>query len=197
MERGRRIVIGVVGNLGSGKTTLCQLLRRRGCRYISADRIGREVLPKIAESLVRRFGTDIVRRGRIDRSRLAARAFADAGSYAFLNRLSHPLLTRELRQRLCRIKTGTVILDGALLLDWPTVARLIDIPILVTAPRALRRKRALAAGMDARTVTKIMKRQTPERLLARKARYVVRNAGTREGLEKAAVRLWEEIEHDN
>lgn len=52
----------LTGGIGSGKSTVCELLRRRGARIVSLDRLGHEVLeePQVKLALARRFGDDVL-----------------------------------------------------------------------------------------------------------------------------------------
>ncbi|MCK4301416.1 MAG: dephospho-CoA kinase, partial [candidate division Zixibacteria bacterium] len=75
------MLIGVTGRIGSGKTTAARILADLGAAVIDADMIGHVVVEQSAAlqaKLAGRFGGDIfTRSGKLNRKRLAARAFAD------------------------------------------------------------------------------------------------------------------------
>jgi len=86
--------IALTGGIGSGKSTVAQLLHSRGAVIVDADAIAREIvepgepaLKEIRES----FGPGVIDAdGRLDRARLAEIVFADADALARLNSITHP-----------------------------------------------------------------------------------------------------------
>jgi len=95
-------IIGLAGGIGSGKSALAAAFEALGCRRIDADRLGHETLNRaeVYAELVTTFGNSILAPdGRIDRSSLAAVAFADDASTATLNRIVGPALWPEFRRQ--------------------------------------------------------------------------------------------------
>ena len=90
------LAAGLTGGIGSGKSTVAELLVQRGAVLIDADRIARQVVAPGApayQPLVDRFGSGIVAAdGTIDRSALASVAFADSDALAALNAITHPAI---------------------------------------------------------------------------------------------------------
>lgn len=89
------MIIGLTGQTGSGKSTLCQYLEENGFYICSCDEIAKEVRSdketafKIAEA----FGHDLLlENGELDRKRLAARAFSSKESISKLNAIMHPAI---------------------------------------------------------------------------------------------------------
>lgn len=115
----------LTGGIGSGKSTVCGLLRERGARVIDLDAVAREVLdePAVRRAVARRFGADVFVRPEgllaglapcdecgpddpfagagLDRALLAERAFATPGSTADLNAITHPRILERLGELLC------------------------------------------------------------------------------------------------
>lgn len=91
--------IAVTGSIGSGKTTVCQLFKKYGAYCISTDVIAHQLLSQnrhcIAEVL-QEFGSDIVVKDKIDRSKLAKIVFADYNNLYKLEKILHPRILKEI-----------------------------------------------------------------------------------------------------
>lgn len=189
-------MIGICGNIGSGKTTVARIFANLGARYLSADELGWKVLPKISAGLKREFGTNFFSDGKVDRKKLAEIVFANKEKLDRLNRLSHPILIKSLLRELARIKSGIVVVDGALLFDWPKVYKKIDFPILVVAKRKLKKMRTIKRGISENLFNKIISVQKSEKEMAQMAKDIIRNNGTLASLEKRCRKLFEELRND-
>ncbi len=117
-------VIGLTGGIGSGKSTVSQILAELGVVVIDADKVGHEALKPDTEvwrEIVVAFGEDILTStGDIDRKKLAGRVFRDASSLARLSRIMHPRMYDMVRAQLegyRRQGTNVVILEAPLLLE--------------------------------------------------------------------------------
>jgi dephospho-CoA kinase len=92
--------IGITGGIASGKSAVAGILREMGFRVIDADRLGHEVIEpgtRAHNEIVREFGPGVVGAGgRIDREKLGAIVFADAGKLQRLNAIVHPRVEEEM-----------------------------------------------------------------------------------------------------
>lgn len=183
------MIIGVTGQIGSGKSTAARILKSMGAAIIDADLIGREVVennPDLRHKLQREFGTEIVSStGQLKRKKLAKIAFADEPSRKKLNRLVHPYLLRELRKQMmlkARVYEVTV-LDAALLLEW-NLDREIDAVILIHASEMLRIKRLRKRGVSRRDALLRQRRQLSYTEQRRRADYVIYNRTTEDDLAR-------------
>lgn len=187
-------VIGITGQIGSGKSAVAALFRQFGAVVVDADRIGRDVVdqsPKLRRALVRAFGKSILdKRGGIIRSRLAELAFADQESKRVLDRLVHPHLLRELRHQVKAARRGrVVVIDAALLLDWE-MDRELDAVVLVHAARAVRLRRLIAKGMAKQDALARLRSQLSYRTYLQRTQYLILNSRTRGELRAKSARLW-------
>jgi dephospho-CoA kinase len=196
MKRSGKLVIGIGGNIGSGKTTVAKIFESYGMRYISADRIGRSVLTEIANELKRKFGNEIFSGSRLDRNKLRNIVFSNPIYLRILNRLSHPRLLKKIYERLDNNRSKMVVIDAALLFDWPGLLKKIDYPILVTSPKMIKRKRALRRNISKKTFYQILQTQQTESAMAKKAKYIIRNSGTLMQLRKQCQRIFKELKND-
>jgi dephospho-CoA kinase len=94
--------IGLTGGIASGKTTVVSMLRTRDCMVLEMDPIGHEFLESgqaAYDEIVRAFGREILGPGAaVDRMKLGAMIFADAGKRARLNAILHPRILDVVRK---------------------------------------------------------------------------------------------------
>ena len=97
------LIIGLTGNLASGKTTVAKMFAKLGARVLEADKIAHGLL-KRGEScfnpVVRHFGDDILAGGEIDRRKLAEIVFNDEKKLQALNNIVHPKVIQEISRQL-------------------------------------------------------------------------------------------------
>ena len=131
--------IGIIGGIGSGKSTVAELFRQAGVAVIAADDIGHQVLllPKVKDAIRNRWGSAVFdnESNEIDRKKLAAIVFADEMELAYLKNLTHPLIAEEVhRQRKELEQNGTrlCLLDAPLLLE-SGLEHLADVIVFVFA----------------------------------------------------------------
>src|SRR5437660_1654020 len=100
----KRLVVGLTGGIGSGKSTALKEFARLGAKTVSSDEIAREQAAKGGAAyakIVKAFGRSILDdRRRIDRGSLAKLAFSNSGRRRRLERLTHPLIIKEMRRRI-------------------------------------------------------------------------------------------------
>ncbi len=189
----KRLVVGLAGGVGSGKSTVASLFKNWGARVIEADSIGHRVLdrPPVRAALVAEWGRGILRDGRVDRGALARLAFRSRRSVGRLNRLVHPPVLREIRREIRRAR-GWVILDAALLYESGADG-LCDRVVFVRAPRALRAARVRARGWRAGELARRERFQWPPAYKKKKAHYVIDNAGPKSRTEAQAGRIRDDL----
>ena len=155
----KKPVIGIVGGIASGKSTVAAEFAKLGCAVISADVLAHEVLQQepVRGELVRQFGRAILdSSGRIDHARLAEQVFADAEKLCALNKVIHPRVLERTEALIAEYNqcthTRAIVLDMPLLVEvgW---ANRCDRLIFVKCDQAQRIRRAGQAGrLDEREV---------------------------------------------
>ena len=119
--------VGLTGGIGSGKSTVAQLLRGLGATVIDADVVAREVVqpgtPTLA-AVAERFGPDVVRPdGSLDRAGLAAIVFPDPAALADLDRITGPAIAERVEALRRSADPHTIsVYDMPLLVErrlWP------------------------------------------------------------------------------
>lgn len=183
------ITVGLTGNVAGGKTTVADRWRETGVHVIDADRLGHAILEEdgaARAALIEAFGPGIqTADGTIDRSELGEAAFATPEGTARLNAIVHPPLLARLDRELVEAEQGgedLVVIDAALIFEFGLDEEL-DVVVLVTAPRALRRERLRRErGMAPDRIARVMAAQRPDVEKARQSDYVIVNDGPLEHL---------------
>lgn len=143
-------IIGITGQTGAGKSTVCRALTARGAYHIDADAVAKSLYRKgapILTELQNAFGSQILTAdGELDRPALAAAAFRDSASTARLNRIVHPAVTEKIRAMIDeQHKKGVkCVLIDAIALFESGEATLCDRTVGVIAPESVRLARVTA-----------------------------------------------------
>ena len=144
----KKPIIGILGGVGSGKSTVAAEFAKLGCKVIDADKIAHELLESeaVKEKIVASFGKAILdSAGKINRKKLGDVVFADADKLSLLNNIIHPLVLERAEQLIKQINRQNQI--KAIVLDMPLLAevgwdRRCDKIIFVDCKRQLRINRA-------------------------------------------------------
>lgn len=191
-------VIGLLGGVGSGKSTVARLLAAHGARVLNADRIARRVLasPPVRAAVRRTWGPGVMRRdGRPDRAALSRLVFRDPGALRRLNRMIHPRAIARIRRDAARWRHGRrpVVLDVPLLLET-SLGRLCRVMLFVDAPAPARAQRT--ARTRGWTLREFARRERFQAGLARKRRradVVIDNGGTRAATARQVAAFWRSL----
>jgi dephospho-CoA kinase len=192
------ILVGLTGGIGSGKSTVSELLTARGALVIDADGVTRELQQPgqaVLAAIVERFGEGVLTAdGHLDRPALASLVFGDADTLKDLNAIVHPAVNAEIRRRaLLQADTDkVVVLDVPLLVEgrgYNTAGTIVvDTPIDVAVARLVQYR-----GMSEEDARARMSRQATREERLAKADRVIDNGGDRESLERQVAEVWEWI----
>jgi dephospho-CoA kinase len=196
-------LIGLTGNIASGKTAVSEMLAERGATIIDADVLARDAVMKgspALDQIVARWGKGVLdAQGNLDRAALRHVVFDKQEDLDALNEIVHPevLKRREEEIDAARARGDKVVVSVIPLLFERHLAGEFDSIVLVDAPRATRLDRIVNdRGIDEAEAMKMIASQMPSDLKRARADYVIENAGSREDLEDEVTRVWEEIVGD-
>ena len=172
---GSMYVIGLTGGIGSGKTTVAQMLERKGAALLSADAVGHEVyLPgqPAWQEIVDAFGRDIVAPdGTIDRKKLGAIVFSDPEQLRRLNAITHVRMKEMMREKLQKERSKgarVAVLEAALLFDagWDDLAD--EVWVTVAPPEVAAGRTAERSGISVdEALSRIRAQMSNEERIAR------------------------------
>ncbi|MDF2632496.1 MAG: dephospho-CoA kinase [Caproiciproducens sp.] len=143
-----KIVIGLTGPTGAGKSTVAAAFEKAGCKIIDADVIARQAVTNAdcIASLKAEYGDDIVGEdGSLNRRLLAQRAFSNPRSAARLNEITHPIIINQIIQQITFYQQSgekVIVLDAALLFESGADS-LCTTTVAVTAPVEVRLSRIM------------------------------------------------------
>ena len=145
------ILIGITGNIGSGKTTFCNLLEEKGFKVIYADEIAQQQLnqPDTLKTLIKRWGKGIVKNGQPQRDKIAEIVFNNKSELDFLNSIVHPKTLSALQQIVDNSTEKYLFFEIPLLFE-AGLELCFDYIILIRAPREVRINRLLQKGKETR-----------------------------------------------
>ena len=197
------LVIGVTGNIGSGKSAVCQILAKLGAIVIDADELGHEAYKPHSQTwreLIDGFGEDIVKAGKeIDRRKLGQVVFSDPDALARLNQIVHPAAYRLAQGRIETYRhqgAKAIVLEAALLIEaeWTD---LVDKIWLVVAPESVVvRRLARHKGMTESQILARLRSQMPAEEKAKYADEVIHNDGNLDQLKTRVTELWHKLSMD-
>lgn len=192
------LIIGITGNIGSGKTTVSKILEAEGAYIINADHIAREVLSKGGAGYtetIEFFGEGILQDDdEINRAHLASIVFNDPDKLAKLNELTHKHVRAKIEELIAKVQTENVYklicLDVPLLFE-AGLDKLCDTTWVIDASNETKITRVTERDKtDPERVKSRLDNQTPSHKLREKGDEVIENNGGLEELkEQVKVKL--------
>ena len=200
--RSGKPVIGIVGGIGAGKSSVAAEFVRLGCTLVDGDAIGHALLSEadIRRQLLRRWGRGILNAGgSVNREALGHMVFEDSAGLAELNRIMHPCIRRRMTEQIRLAQADpdarAIVLDAAVLFEahWED---LCTHTIFVSAPDSERLRRAQEArGWDEKRVLAREKSQISLDKKGRRCDYTIDNSSSVSYLREQVRKLFHEIVH--
>lgn len=194
-------VIGLTGNIGTGKSTVRQMLADLGAVVIDADQLAHEVIAPGTpgwQRVVDAFGPEIVAAdGTIDRARLAAIVFSDPAALARLEAIIHPLVIQETDRRIRAIGHGVVVIEAIKLIESGMHRDCDALWVVIARPEQQVERLMRQRGMSAAEVRRRMAAQPPQSEKAALADVVIDNSGTLEETRAQVEAAWKGLSTDS
>lgn len=189
--------VGLTGGIGSGKSTVADILASLGAQVIDADEIAREVVAPGSEgleSLTATFGQRILTpEGELDRQALAQIVFADPAERQRMNAIIHPLIGARTAQLVAALPSDAVLVHDVPLLVELNMQAGYDCVVVVDAPDELRIERLVARGLTATDARARLAAQSSREQRLAAADIVIDNSGDLEALRERVQDAWPEI----
>jgi dephospho-CoA kinase len=192
------LVIGLTGNIGSGKSTVLQMLAELGAQIIDADRLAHEVIapdgPAYA-AVVDTFGQDILKTGgHIDRSKLGDIVFRDPQALARLEALVHPAVFARTQELIEQAEAEVVVIEAIKLLESGMARRLCyEIWVVTCRPEQQRARVMAQRGLTEAQARLRIEAQPPQAEKIAQADVVIDNSGTMEETHRQVEAAWEKL----
>jgi dephospho-CoA kinase len=192
-------VIGLTGNIASGKSTVAALLAAKGATVLDADELAREVVapgtPGL-EAIRTRWPLVIARDGSLDRGALRAIVFADPAARAALDAIVHPHVNSLFQRGVedARRRGDRFVVYDVPLLFEANLTDVVDVTVLVDAPVSERRARLMRdRALSAAEADAMIASQMPAAQKRERADFVIENDADLRTLRTRVNALWESL----
>jgi dephospho-CoA kinase len=197
-DRKPQILIGLTGNIATGKSEVARMLAELGASVIDADKIAHEVMEPSGPAyngVVGAFGPQILATdGTIDRGKLGAIVFRDPHALRRLEAVVHPATITEVDERIARAETPVVVVEAIKLIE-AGMHRGYDALWVVTAPRPLQTSRLVTQrGLTEEQAVLRIDAQAPQEEKAALADLVIVNDGDLEALREKVEAAWAQVQ---
>jgi dephospho-CoA kinase len=195
------IVIGLAGNIGSGKSLAAHYLRQKGAAVVDADKISREIVrpqQPAWHKIVSAFGQAyLLPDGNINRKMLGEKVFGEPKSRLLLNQITHPYIREEAQKQIeAHKKAGVtiIVLEAAILLEC-SFRDLVDEIWLIVADRDFIKERLKKRdGFSEKETEKRLSSQMSPQEQMRLADRIIYNEGTEADLRQKINDLYDQYE---
>lgn len=198
LDRKMPFVIGLTGNIATGKSTVLKYLAGKGAYVIDADKVAHKtMMPDGAayEKIVDEFGTGILTDdGNVDRKVLGAIVFEDLNALERLEAIVHPATFELARWEMSQSQADIIILEAIKLLESGRIVTLCDdIWVVTSRPTTQMKRLTEVRGMDVTEARNRMAAQSSQAEKVAKADHVIDNDGTLDALNAQLDRLWDSV----
>jgi dephospho-CoA kinase len=188
-----KLIVGVTGGIGSGKTTACNRFVELGIEVIDADEIARwVVLPGTAalNEIAAHFGAEyLTPEGTLNRARLRSLIFSDGSAKTWLEKLLHPLINIEIRSQLQQDQSIYSIFTSPLLLETEQ-HKLVNRILVIDTSEQLQIERATSRdSSNSAEISAIIASQMSRMERCNRANDIVQNYGDLNNLIQQVDRL--------
>lgn len=194
----RKVIIGLTGNIGTGKSTVLAYLAGKGALVIDADKLAhRAIEPGMPghAAVAAAFGPEVVQAdGSIDRAALGRIVFSSAARLAELEAIVHPAVFALAREVIAASDAPVAVVEAIKLLEAGNLRRLCQEIWVVTSLPAVQMRRLMESrGMSAEEAQRRMAAQSPQEEKVRQATRVIANDGSLDELHAALDAAWAEM----
>lgn len=196
-----RLIFGITGGTGTGKSTAARFFRDEGVYVADADKAARLVVkPQSAclNEIIAAFGDDmLLPSGELDRKKLGSLVFSDEEKLSLLNEITHKYIKREIEVELEKCGAPLFAIDGAVLITSP-LEKMCRYMVCVLADRDVRAKRiCLRDNISAQDAKNRINSQPGDDFYIAHGDFIIRNDSgeeeLREQVKKITTKLRKEV----
>lgn len=197
-RQNKKIILGLTGSFGTGKSTVAKIFSRYGAKIIDADKITHNLLnsrSRVTRKLIKFFGKRIGnKKGGINRRKLGYLVFSKKAALKKLDSFVHPEIIRKIKVNIKASKAKMIILDAPLLIE-AGLTGIVNKLIVVKASRNKQLERIVRKHhLTRKDALARIKMQMPLQDKVRMADFVIDNSGTvketKKQVEKLRRLLW-------
>jgi dephospho-CoA kinase len=176
-----KIVIGLTGNIATGKSLVLRMLQELGVTVIDADKLVHRLMRRggsVYIAIVQEFGKFILGADEeIDRAKLGRIVFGDPEAMATLETLTHPGVIEEVQRRIAAAPTPVVAVEAIKLFESGLADLCLSTWVVVTAPVMQQKRLMERRKMSPEQAMQRIKSQSPQQEKAAKADVIIDNSG--------------------
>jgi dephospho-CoA kinase len=192
-----KTIVGLTGNIATGKSAVMRMAAEQGALALDADKIVHELLESDAEvrsAIVSRFGEGVCHTdGRINRAALAGIVFRDAAALRKLEQITHPAVRRELKERIDASEAAVVFIEAIKLLEGDLAAECDQIWVTRSPQRQQIERLMVCRGLDWETAALRVNAQTPQEEKVSQADVVIDTDATMADTRSQFEVAWERL----
>jgi dephospho-CoA kinase len=189
-----KYVIGLTGNIATGKSVVRKMLEHQGAYGIDADALGHRAIAKDApgyQPVVDLFGKWVLGADeQIDRSKLARVVFADPGALESLEAIVHPLVRQAVDILIRRASQPVIVIEAIKILESPLRKTCDSIWVTYSTPATQLARLMQKRGMTEEAARQRISVQPPQEEKVAAANIVIRNEGSFEDVWKQVQAAW-------
>lgn len=192
-----KYVIGLTGNIATGKSVVRRMLEHLGAYTLDADHLSHRAIAKGApgyQPVVEAFGKFILDPGKeINRAKLGRLVFGDPEALETLEAIIHPLVEQAINLMVQRASQRVIVIEAIKLLEGKLAGR-CDAIWVAYAPESVQKARLMKKrGMNEQEAVQRIHAQPPQEVKTAAANVVIQNAGSFEDTWKQVVAAWKDI----
>lgn len=199
--KGRVLLVGLTGGIGSGKTAVSDQLAQVGAGVVDTDLIAHQITAPNGAAIPfiqKEFGPEFIdSKGALDRVKMRSLVFTDPLARQSLEAITHPLIREEtIRQanQLIQEKVPYLVFVVPLLIESGTWASLLDYLVVVDCPEETQIERVMhRSKLPRNEVERILKAQASRQERLASADMVIENQGSLENLKTEVLKLNQKI----
>lgn len=189
------LVIGLTGNIATGKSTVLRYLAAKGAHIVDADQLTHQTMQPNGlayTAIVETFGQAILNAdGTINRPVLGKLVFADPAALQRLEQIVHPAVFTLAQRAIAGTEAPVIILEAIKLLEAQNLIKLCDeIWVITASPATQLRRLREQRGMDEAEAHRRMAAQSAQAEKVKHANRVIHNDGTPAELEAQLDAIW-------
>lgn len=194
-SKNKKILVGLTGVFGSGKSTVGHLFEELGACLIEADHLAHEALLEgspVYSEIVKIFPEAAGPSG-LDRKKIAKVVFRDAQKRKALEARVHPFVYQRMGEEAALAEEKVILFEVPLLFEsgfedfW-------DFSVTVSAPEELRRARLLEKGFPEEEIDARFAAQFSQEEKEKRSDFIVNNSGVLDQTRREVKKIWEKIQ---
>lgn len=192
-----KYVIGLTGNIATGKSVVRKMLEHLGAYGIDADALAHRAIARDApgyKPVLETFGTWVLDSdGQIDRTRLARVVFSDRQALDKLEAIIHPLVRQAIDLLVRRSKYKVIVIEAIKLLEGPLREACDSIWVTIAAQETQIDRLLRKRGWSPEIARERISAQSPQEVKAAVADVIIRNDGSFEETWRQVQAAWHKI----